>query len=119
MVAVGALTEQTNEKVPVELTPNVKGRWRWLGTKTLIFDAETRFPMATTFTATIPAGTKIGGGRRFCRKMFFWTFSTPPPKVESFLPSGQTVRNDALMLAVFNQDINAEAVSGEYERPEL
>ena len=109
MVAVGALNEQTNEEVPVELTPNIKGRWRWLGTKTLIFDAETRFPMATTFTATIRAGTKSATGG-ILPKDVFWTFSTPPPKVEKFLPSGQTVRNDALMLAVFNQDINPEAV---------
>ncbi len=43
MVAITS-QEQAAETVPVRLTPEVKGKWRWLGTKTLMFDAEQRFP---------------------------------------------------------------------------
>jgi len=35
----------------VELTPQVEGKWRWLGTKTLMFDTTKRFPMATKFSS--------------------------------------------------------------------
>ena len=33
---------------PVKLTPEPKGRWRWIGTRTILFDPEIRFPQATT-----------------------------------------------------------------------
>jgi uncharacterized protein YfaS (alpha-2-macroglobulin family) len=108
MIAVSSQTK-ASETVPVILTPEVKGKWRWLGTKTLIFDAKERFPMATRFSATIPAGTKSATGGTL-QKDFSWNFETPPPKVESFIPNDETVRRDAILLAKFNQKINAEAV---------
>jgi alpha-2-macroglobulin len=108
MIAVATQTT-ASENVPVKLSPEVKGKWRWLGTTTLIFDAETRFQMATKFTATIPKGTKsaIGG---MLENDFTWEFSTPPPKVITFLPRGENTRRDAVLFASFNQEINAENV---------
>jgi hypothetical protein len=108
MVAVTS-QEQAAQVVPVQLTPEVKGQWRWLGTKTLIFDAEKRFQMATKYTATVKAGTKsaIGGT---LNKDVSWTFSTPPPKMEQMYPSGQTTQRNVLMFASFDQVINPEAV---------
>ena len=108
MVAVTS-QEEAAKYAPVELTPNVEGRWRWLGTKTLMFDTDKRFPMATKFTARVPAGTKSATGQTL-QKDFTWTFTTPPPKVEYMIPQGQTVRRDALMFIRFDQAINAEAV---------
>jgi uncharacterized protein YfaS (alpha-2-macroglobulin family) len=109
MIAVSSQKE-ASATVLVKLTPEVKGKWRWLGTNTLIFDADGRFPMATRFTATIPAGTKSAAGGAILEKDFSWTFETPPVKVESFSPNSETVRRDAILLAKFNQQINAEAV---------
>ncbi len=98
-----------SQTVPVRLVPEVAGNWRWLGTKTLIFDATTRFPMATKFTATIPAGTRsVSGG--ILQNEVSWNFETPPPKVESFTPTGETVKRDAVLLVKFDQRINAAAV---------
>ncbi|MBC7900380.1 MAG: hypothetical protein H7070_10045, partial [Saprospiraceae bacterium] len=94
---------------PVQLTPQTEGKWRWLGTKTLMFDTTKRFPMATKFTARVPAGTKSATGQAL-QKDVTWTFTTPPPKVEQFLPQGQTVRRDEMMYLSFDQDINPEAV---------
>ncbi|HVE57857.1 MAG TPA: alpha-2-macroglobulin family protein [Pyrinomonadaceae bacterium] len=108
MVAVSS-QNKASETVPVILTPEVKGKWRWLGTKTLIFDAAERFPMATRFSAAIPAGTRSATGGAL-QKDFSWNFETPPPKVEGFIPNDETVRRDAVLLAKFNQRINAEAV---------
>ena len=108
MIAVTSLNQQS-ENVPVQLTPAVKGKWRWLGTNTLQFDAETRFPMATEFTAKIPAGTKsaVGG---VLQKDVIWRFTTPAPKVESFSENGTTVKRDEKLFASFNQEINPSAV---------
>ncbi|MFL6467291.1 MAG: Ig-like domain-containing protein, partial [Pyrinomonadaceae bacterium] len=108
MVAVTS-QEEAAKYAPVELTPQVEGRWRWLGTKTLMFDTDKRFPMATKFMARVPAGTKSATGQ-VLQKDFVWTFTTPPPKVEQMIPQGQTVRRDALMFIRFDQAINPEAV---------
>lgn len=108
MVAVTS-QEQAAQYEPVELTPRVEGRWRWLGTKTLMFDTDKRFPMATKFTARVPAGTKSANGQRLAKDAI-WTFTTPPPKVEQMIPQNQIVRRDALIFVSFDQAINPEAV---------
>ncbi len=110
MVAVTS-QEQAANTVPVEVSPALpEGNWRWLGTKTLMFDAKTRFPMATRFTAKIPAGTKSINGQ-VLGKDVVWTFATPPPMVEMMIPSGnQIVRRDALMFVSFDQQINPSEV---------
>ena len=48
--------------VPVKLSPQPKGKWRWIGSKTILFDPEVRFPEATEYTVEIPAGTKSASG---------------------------------------------------------
>ena len=108
MVAVTS-QEEASKFAPVELTPQVEGRWRWLGTKTLMFDTTKRFPMATKFTARVPAGTKSATGQTL-QKDVTWTFTTPPPKVETMIPQNQIVRRDALMFISFDQEVNPEAV---------
>ncbi len=108
MVAVSS-QEQAAQNVPVQLTPQPEGNWRWLGAKTLMFDAPKRFPMATKFTAKIPAGTKSANGQ-VLQKDVVWTFQTPPPTVETKIPENQTTRRDALIFVSFDQEINPEAV---------
>lgn len=106
-----AVTSQAgaSETVPVVLTPPVKGKWRWLGTNTLIFDAETWFPMATDFTARIPAGTRSASGAVLADELT-WKFSTNPVKVIRFEPTRDDARPDSIMLAAFDQEVSPEAI---------
>jgi alpha-2-macroglobulin len=104
MVAVTS-QEEAAAYAPVQITPAVEGKWRWLGTKTLMFDTTKRFPMATRFSVKIPAGTKSATGQ-VLQKDFNWTFTTPPPKVETFIPNSQITKRDALMFLSFDQAIN-------------
>ena len=109
MIAVTS-QEQASENVPIQLSPQTEGKWRWLGTKTLMFDTTKRFPMATTFTARIPAGTKSINGQTLSKDVV-WTFTTPPPKVETMIPANdQITRRDALIFVSFDQAINPGAV---------
>lgn len=108
MVAVTS-PEDAAKYSPVELSPQMEGRWRWLGTKTLMFDTDKRFAMATKYTARVPAGTRSANGQ-VLQKDVTWTFTTPPPKVEQMWPQNQIVRRDAIMFAQFDQAINPEAV---------
>lgn len=107
MVAVTS-QEEAAKVTPVELFPQVEGRWRWLGTKTLMFDTDKRFPMATKFTARVPAGTKSATGQTLA-KDFTWTFTTPPPKAEVMIPQNQVTHRDALMFIRFDQAIDQAA----------
>ena len=108
MVAVTS-QEEAAKYMPVELSPQVEGNWRWLGTKTLMFDTTKRFPMATKFTARVPAGTRSATGQATAKDVL-WTFTTPPPKLETMIPNGGTTRRNALMYAQFDQEIDPEAV---------
>lgn len=105
-----ASPERASEQVPVKLSPSIPGRWRWLGTKTLIFDADKRFPMATEFTATIPAGTKSQSGAEL-KEEYSWKFQTAVPLVESAKVAAEdSSRPDAVVAVRFNQRIDPSAV---------
>ncbi|MDP2309011.1 MAG: Ig-like domain-containing protein [Pseudomonadota bacterium] len=84
MVAVTTQSE-ARKTVPVKLTPTPKGEWRWLGTKTVVFEPDPRFPMATTYTVEIPAGTRGTDGDALAAPVT-WTFSTPPLTLQAHLP---------------------------------
>ncbi|MBC7974326.1 MAG: Ig-like domain-containing protein, partial [Myxococcales bacterium] len=94
---------------PVKLSPQPKGAWRWIGTRTILFDPDVRFPQATTYTVEIPAGTKsANGGTLPAAKKF--TFETPPPAMVAHYPSGSPQRLDVPMFVMFDQKIDAAAV---------
>jgi alpha-2-macroglobulin len=109
MVAVTS-QEEAARVVPAQLAPQPAGRWRWLGTKTLIFDPDgQRLPMATDFTVTIPAGTRSASGGT-TKAPVVWKFSTPPPKLVRKYPESVPARRDAIIFMEFDQRIEAEAV---------
>jgi len=75
-----ALTTQdaAAQVVPVKLAPQPAGQWRWLGTKTLVFEPQGRFPMATAYTVEVPAGTRSVNGAALAEPQR-WSFGTPGP----------------------------------------
>ena len=66
MVALTGLSDLAKAGVPVKLSPQPEGQWRWVGTKTLVFEpaaktgfAAGRFPAATKYTVDIPGGNDV------------------------------------------------------------
>ncbi|MCA1591970.1 MAG: Ig-like domain-containing protein, partial [Acidobacteria bacterium] len=111
MVAVSS-QEEAAAQVPVTLTPQPKGKWRWLGAQTLIFQPEAeggRLPMATGYTVSVPAGTKSALGNALPQTKTF-TFATPPPTLKSSYPNGESQPRDALMFIEFDQRVDAARV---------
>ncbi len=115
MVAITSHDDLKNE-LPVKLTPQPPGNWRWVGSQTILFDprggstVKARFPMSTSYTATIPAGTKSASGQSLASAVS-WSFSTPTVTVESSSPNtGYPQPLDPLMYVVMNQDIDPKAV---------
>ena len=129
MVALTAHEELAAQSVPVKLSPEPPGAWRWVGAKTLMFEASgpqgpgtVRLPMATFYTVTVPAGTLAATGGKLDKALTF-TFNTPPPKVESSYPNGGPELVDPLLFVAFDQRVDPGAVlptikinagSGEY-----
>ncbi len=109
MVAVTS-QEEAARTVPVTLTPQPPGSWRWLGTKTLLFDADPRLPMATEFVVEVPAGTASATGGRLAEP-FRATFATPPPTLVSSWPlEGVPVELEPTVVLRFDQRMDPVAV---------
>ena len=95
MVALTGISDLAKDDVPVRLSPQPEGQWRWVGTKTLLFEpaaktgfAAGRFPAATRYTVEIPAGTTSATGGKLSQGVTF-TFTTPAPVVESSVSRGR------------------------------
>ncbi len=109
MIAVTS-QEDAAQVVPVHLTPTPKGRWRWIGTRTILFDPDVRFPQATTYQVEVPAGTKSATGGTLKDGVKF-TFETPPLSLVGSSPNEYVPqRVDAPMFALFDQKIDQAAV---------
>ncbi|MFH1929138.1 MAG: Ig-like domain-containing protein, partial [Chloroflexota bacterium] len=109
MVALTAHADLAAKGVPVKLSPQPEGEWRWVGTKTLMFEPVTRFPMATDYSVTIPANTRSATGGALAETVA-WTFSTPPPQMQSSYPNQGPHVRDPLFFVAFDQRINPAAV---------
>jgi hypothetical protein len=113
MVPVGTLDQLASADGPVDLTPEIDGRWRWIGTRTLRFELVPgvidRLPAATEYVAEVPAGTTAANGAELAETVT-WTFATPPPTVVSFVGASDSVPLDPVFVAVFDQRVDPAAV---------
>ena len=113
MVPLGTLTDLADQDVPVQIQPELPGTWRWLGTKTLTFEYDStkidRLPKATSYTVTVPAGTKSESGAVLSTPVS-WKFSTPPPVVVTMFPQGIPQPLQPLIFIGFDQRIDPAAV---------
>jgi hypothetical protein len=109
MVALDSHEGLAREAVPARLSPLPPGEWRWVGTRTLVFEPEGRFPMATDFRVEVPAATRSATGGTLADAVA-WSFSTPPPRLLTRHPQSGPARRDALMFAAFDQRVDPAAV---------
>ncbi len=99
MVPVTTHEAPATEAVPISVSPLPAGSWRWLGTRTLVFQPEGRFPMATLYEVRADALEEK------------WTFQTPPPRLEDHYPFAEgVVESDSILFARFDQRIDPDAV---------
>lgn len=104
MVPITSMDDLGGGKSPVDVTPLPPGKWRWLGSRTLTFHPEERFPMATEYAVDVPAGTRAMNGQSLAQPVHF-TFSTPPVKLEQRWPSGDSEPLEPLVFLGFDQRV--------------
>src|SRR5207237_8541635 len=108
MVAVTSQTD-ASATTPVKLVPQPKGRWRWIGTRTILFDPDVRFPQATTYQVEIPAGTKSATGA-ILKDAVKFSFETPPPELRGSSPGEYAAQHtDVPMFVKLDQKIDPAA----------
>jgi alpha-2-macroglobulin len=105
MVAITSHGELGKDKPPVVLTPQPPGKWRWLGTQTLLFQPEDRLPMATDYTVEAPTGTRSATGGTLAAPAR-WTFATPAVSLKRSAPRGSSEPLEPVMFAEFDQRID-------------
>ena len=108
MVAVTS-QDDAAATTPVKLSPQPRGTWRWIGTRTIVFAPEVRFPQATSYAVEIPAGTASATGGKLDAPVRFG-FETPAPTIVSHHPEGSPQRRNAAMFVGFDQKIDPRAV---------
>ena len=109
MVAVESVAELASASVPARITPEVAGRWSWLGTRTLVFQPQPRFPMATRFVVELAAGTTSATGCRLEQPVRF-EFSTTAPAIKQAWPNVAATTVDPLLFLELDQRIDPAAV---------
>ena len=109
MVPLGTIAQLAAQDVPVRLTPQPEGAWRWVGTQTLLFEPITRFPMATEYQVEVPAGVRSATGGELAEAVR-WIFSTPPVQLVRSHPNDGPTARQPLIWAAFDQRIDPAAL---------
>ncbi|HNY90861.1 MAG TPA: MG2 domain-containing protein [bacterium] len=98
---------------PLRISPAVKGKYRWMGTRTLVFTPLDTLPTATRFEMTIPAGTKALSGA-VLKAPYVWSFETLRPVLLYTAPESGEGGFDprASFFLCFNLEMDPATVSG-------
>ncbi len=114
MVPVTSHAELAKIPIPVTLTPPPKGEWRWVGTQSVVFHPDPRFPMATDYAVDIPAGTKAASGETLAEAVRF-TFETPPPRLVNHHPRGGPQTLKPVLFAELDQAMDEKELFSRLE----
>ncbi len=109
MVPLSSVSETDAAAVPVRMSPQPPGRWRWLDVRTLVFEPRGRLPMATEYVVEVPAGARSATGGVMGEGVR-WTFGTPAARVVGSWPNGQATGLRPVIVIAFDQRVSADAV---------
>jgi len=96
---------------PLTLRPEVVGKQRWLGSRTLIFQPDQPLPGSTTYALEVPSGIVALDGSRL-KQGKRWSFTTPRLAVSRIFPSpgDRWVATDVHISLFFNQPVKPAVV---------
>ncbi|HZD06462.1 MAG TPA: hypothetical protein VE173_16235, partial [Longimicrobiales bacterium] len=116
MVPLGRDGEPLSGELRVRLDPEPPGGWRWLDVRTLRFEPDGgRLPAATSYSVTVPAGTRSADGAAL-ENAFEATFAVAGPRALGGYPNALAGSDDGLadrdpvVLLTFDQRMDARDV---------
>ena len=106
MVPLAAVEALEAKTPPITVDPTPPGKVKWLGTRTLVFQADGRLPFSTTYEVTVPTSAKSTAGQSL-DKPFSWKFSTPTLALASASPydGASHIDLEPTIVLEFNQPI--------------
>ncbi len=101
----------------VTISPKLEGYFKWVNSRTLVYQAKGELPYATTFNVIVSAGKESLLGYAML-KDFSFSFKTPEPRVFQVLPNGESneISQNPIFRVSFNQAVKAKQL---YEKLEL
>ncbi len=111
MVALTQASDLPADQSPLSIEPPIPGRFRWVGTSTLVFEAQDRLPFSTAFKATVSGNAASVSGQKLDKPHTF-EFHTPTMKVDLWYPPHNSSREtpQTAFVVRFNQKIDPQAV---------
>jgi uncharacterized protein YfaS (alpha-2-macroglobulin family) len=109
MVPLSSVGNVEARALPLRMSPQPPGRWRWLDVRTLVFTPEGRLPGATEYTVHVPAGTRSEAGGRMAEEAT-WAFATPALTATGGHPHGEAVRLEPTIVIRFASRIDRAAL---------
>lgn len=112
MVPVTSFGELAKGESPVRLSPEPPGKWRWVGTQTLLFEpAGERFPASGRYAVEVPDGIRAASGHALASAAR-WSFTTPTLAFNQVFPNRHSDRTDVrpVIFASFNQRIDEDTL---------
>jgi len=106
IVEVSEETQAEKSTGPLKFEPEVKGKYRWLGSRTLIFSASDTLALATTFKVTVPKGLKALSGKEL-QEDYTFEFTTLRVGIKRIEPTYR-VRLDNEIMIGFNQPVTPD-----------
>lgn len=112
MVALTTYDEYEKGVFPLEIKPQIVGRFKWIGTSALQFIPTDRLAYSTKYEITVPAGTQSLDGGKFDNP-FTFDFSTPKIALMNSAEVPQknsTISGSSPYILAFNQDVNLDSL---------
>ena len=113
MIALGTVDQVEAADVPITITPEMPGRWIWLGTRTVRFEYEVgaidRIPAATNYVVEVGADTTSATGGELGEAVRF-EFSTPTVQVRDVTPMHNSLSTEPIFFIEFDQRVDPQAV---------
>ena len=115
MISLATVDQVEAADVPITISPEMPGRWIWLGTRTVRFEYEPgaidRIPAATNYTVEVPAGTRSASGAELADGLSF-AFVTPTPQVQRVVPMNESLSTEPVFFVEFDQRVDPAAALG-------
>ena len=104
MVPLTTLTEQEMKELPITITPETKGRFKWISTRNLQFIPDTQLAPSSHYTVALGEGLTSLDGLSVVGETY--SFTTRPLRYVSVSESGVGYRSPIVI--AFNQPIDLE-----------
>lgn len=108
MVSLQSLHQSQNSSPFVEITPQPQGSFRWVNSRTLVFETKGEFDYATKYQVKVLAGEQSQLGYALLNEEVY-TFETPRPQVVGFSPTQNGVISfEPKIQVLMNQNVSVQ-----------